>query len=233
MKKIANAEERNAFRIEACSLFNENNKEGLSYLRDYCDNDQIKVIDELVACDTSALGGKELESYNQRLWNLLNSFGIIEESRGWAIPVPVAVTSNDRNLGAGDIVIHFKNTMNPADSPAKYMYEIVSTAKHTETGEQMMVYRSLLDKNKVFARPYDMFMSKTDKNKYPTATQEYRLEKVSNLGDILEFEGIEKYSATYLLEGLNSYINDLMADDVPLCNYDILSEIKKFLSGLC
>lgn len=58
------------------------------------------------------------------------------------------------------------------------IYLVLYTAKHTETGENLVVYVSLNDHNKgqCFARPLDMFLSKVDKVKYPNATQEYRLE---------------------------------------------------------
>ena len=53
---------------------------------------------------------------------------------------------------------------------------------HTETGEKMVVYKALYKdengKRLTFVRPYDMFIEKVDKDKYPQATQEYRLEIV-------------------------------------------------------
>lgn len=72
----------------------------------------------------------------------------------------------------GDIVRHFKGNL----------YEIMDFAIHTETGEKMVVYKALYkDENGerlTFVRPYDMFIEKVDKDKYPQATQEYRLEIV-------------------------------------------------------
>lgn len=38
-------------------------------------------------------------------------------------------------------------------------YEVVEVALHTETNEQLVVYRPLYDsQHKLFARPYDMFV---------------------------------------------------------------------------
>lgn len=41
----------------------------------------------------------------------------------------------------------------------------------------MVVYQSLKDK-RVWIRPYEMFISKVDREKYPNADQSYRLIKV-------------------------------------------------------
>lgn len=48
---------------------------------------------------------------------------------------------------------------------------------YTGTEEKMVVYQSLKDK-RVWIRPYEMFISKVDREKYPNADQSYRLIKV-------------------------------------------------------
>lgn len=57
-------------------------------------------------------------------------------------------------------------------------YLIQDIALHTETGENMVIYRALYGECKLYARPLKMFISKVDKVKHPEATQEYRFELV-------------------------------------------------------
>lgn len=57
--------------------------------------------------------------------------------------------------------------------------EVIAIAKHSETLEKMVVYRHL-DTQEYWVRPYDEFVSKVDKNKYPDTNQEYRFELIKN-----------------------------------------------------
>lgn len=86
-------------------------------------------------------------------------------------------------IKSGDIVKHFKraqaikNINNPNDMV--YLYAVISTnVNHTETGERLVVYRALYGDKKLYARPYDMFMSEVDRKKYPDITQKYRFEAI-------------------------------------------------------
>lgn len=56
-------------------------------------------------------------------------------------------------------------------------YRIITLAKNSETGENLMLYKSEED-GVVYARELGMFCSKVDKEKYPEATQEYRFEPI-------------------------------------------------------
>ena len=78
----------------------------------------------------------------------------------------------------GDIVRHFKReTLNQEDLLAnKYLYQIIGVATHSETREKMMVYQAMYDDLGMYVRPYEMFMSEVDHEKYPDIKQHYRFE---------------------------------------------------------
>lgn len=85
-----------------------------------------------------------------------------------------------RKLHVGDVVRHFKRETE-ATSSTDYLYKIVAFAEHTETGESLVIYQSLYPPFNIWARPYDMFMSEVDKEKYPEIKQKYRFEALSEL----------------------------------------------------
>ena len=83
----------------------------------------------------------------------------------------------ERDICVGDIVQHFKREWVSADT-SEYLYKVLAFAQHTETGERLVIYQALYAPFKVCVRPYAMFMSEVDREKYPDIRQKYRFEKV-------------------------------------------------------
>lgn len=82
----------------------------------------------------------------------------------------------------GDVIRHFKRETVEDKSSTQYLYVLIGTAKHTETGEVLVLYKPLynppcLEGVDVAARPLDMFMSEVDHEKYPNIKQKYRFER--------------------------------------------------------
>lgn len=99
---------------------------------------------------------------------------------------------NGRTFEAGQIVKHFKRELHMTGTD--YLYKIIGTAKHTETGETMVIYMPLYDVPTMAdvsfaARPIDMFMSEVDHEKYPDIQQKYRFEPITP-ADSMEFEDV-------------------------------------------
>lgn len=79
----------------------------------------------------------------------------------------------------GEMYRHFKGTL----------YEVVAIARHTETMEELVIYRNTGKPGAVYARPMTMFMSTIDREKYPDAPGEYRFERTDETGRILHEGG--------------------------------------------
>ena len=73
----------------------------------------------------------------------------------------------ERKIEVGKQYKHFKGII----------VKIIAIANHTERDERLVIYEHV-ENHTVWARPYDMFNSLVDRNKYPDVEQEYRFEEV-------------------------------------------------------
>lgn len=96
---------------------------------------------------------------------------------------------------AQEIYKHFKGNL----------YQIITLAEHSETGEELVIYKALYGEGKVYARPRDMFMEKVDREKYPEVSQEYRfeLQKEEKTEDTIDESVLEFLEADTYEQKLN------------------------------
>lgn len=84
-----------------------------------------------------------------------------------------------RQFQSGDLVQHFKRELvDTTQFPQAYLYEVVGQALHSETREELMIYKALYGEGGLFARPLAMFLEAVNRDKYPDIQQFYRFEKV-------------------------------------------------------
>lgn len=108
------------------------------------------------------------------------------------------------------------------------LYQIVTIAKHSETGEELVIYQALYGSYEVYARPLAMFLEEVDKEKYPEVEQKDRFERVGSevepeaaneeeeqaAPELMRFLDAETYHDKYkVLQGMENTITDRLIND--------------------
>lgn len=131
-----------------------------------------------------------------------------------------------RSIFPGEFYRHFKNKL----------YQIITVATHTETGEKMVVYQALYGDFKTYVRPYEMFVSEVDHVKYPDVLQKYRFERVqlsavnsaeqdvtTNMADIKD---LGQSKEQFVEEQVNPYLLQFLDADSYEQKLNVLQEIR-------
>ena len=121
------------------------------------------------------------------------------------------------------------------------LYQIVTIAKHSETGEELVIYQALYGAYEVYARPLAMFLEEVDKEKYPEVEQKDRFERVESepepeaaneeeeqaAPELMRFLDAETYHDKYkVLQGMENTITDRLVNDFAVILDGVIPEGK-------
>lgn len=94
------------------------------------------------------------------------------------------------------------------------IYQIRCLAKHSETGEMMVVYQAMYDTFQIYVRPLAMFMEEVDVEKYPDARQQYCFELLQDSELVSGSQAAEETISR--LQAVEETISGLQAVEEPV-----------------
>ena len=94
------------------------------------------------------------------------------------------------------------------------IYQIRCLAKHSETGEMMVVYQAMYDTFQIYVRPLAMVMEEVDVEKYPDARQQYRFELLQDSELVFGSQAAEETISR--LQAVEETISGLQAVEEPV-----------------
>ena len=105
---------------------------------------------------------------------------------------------------AGQLYRHFKGNL----------YRVIAIAKHSETGEELVIYEAQYGDHQVYARPLLMFTEMVDRMKYPDIRI---LHTVYHDPMVLEFLEADTFEERLnILHGLHARVTDDMINTMAL-----------------
>lgn len=124
----------------------------------------------------------------------------------------------EREIKVGSIYKHFKG----------HIYKVIAIAYDSENYNEedpelskMVVYQNMEDEKSCWVRPYQMFNSLVDKEKYPDINQEYRFEEVRQKVDIEDFSK----------ESINLDTASMFSNNQSHGNIDIFEDVIKTIDN--
>lgn len=81
-----------------------------------------------------------------------------------------------RKIKINSLYKHFKGHIYKVIAKG-HIYKVIAIGKNSEDLTDMVVYENI-ETHEIWIRPYDMFNSLVDQNKYPNVKQKYRFEEI-------------------------------------------------------